>query len=164
MTAVLALFVGFGFWWNYFDAVGREIPRRNAWTFSLWSLAHLPLTASIAAAGAGMVSLVEHADSSHTPAETAWLLCGASASMLLWVGVLVVIVDYDDEGRADARAALLGGLAVGVVASLAIGWWAPQPWLLALALAFVHAAMWIWAFLAIARARVAAGLGAPDLV
>lgn len=51
-----------------------------------------------------------------------------------------------------------------------MGAWAPSPWLFALALAFVHAlafghaAIWLWAFVHIARARVAAGMGAPDQV
>jgi hypothetical protein len=42
-------------------------------------LTHLPLTAAIAAMGAAMVSLTEHAHAAHTPTPTAWGLCISAA-------------------------------------------------------------------------------------
>ncbi len=39
----------------------------------------MPLWLSIAAAGAGMVSLIEHANDARTPANTALLIAGATA-------------------------------------------------------------------------------------
>jgi len=76
-TGIVALVIGFGFWWNYFDFVGRRAPRRGALTRGLWNLEHLPMWLSDAAAGAGMVSLVEHANDNRTPAATAWLVASS---------------------------------------------------------------------------------------
>jgi low temperature requirement protein LtrA len=57
-TGVLALGVGSGLWWSYFDFVRRRIPRGNPESRTAWTFGHLPLALSIAAAGAGMVSLI----------------------------------------------------------------------------------------------------------
>jgi hypothetical protein len=45
-------------------------------------LGHLPLTAAIAAMGAAMVTLVDHAHDGRTPAATAWVLCAGAAVVL----------------------------------------------------------------------------------
>jgi low temperature requirement protein LtrA len=82
-TGMLALWMGFGFWWIYFDLVGRRLPRGDGGALSTWLLSHLPITGSIAAAGAGMVSLIGHAHDARTPAGTGWLLGGAVATGLL---------------------------------------------------------------------------------
>jgi hypothetical protein len=47
-----------------------------------WVLSHLPIALAITAAGAGMVSLIEHAHGARTPAATSWLLAGAVATGL----------------------------------------------------------------------------------
>ncbi|HKB28570.1 MAG TPA: low temperature requirement protein A, partial [Candidatus Limnocylindrales bacterium] len=83
VTGSLALIVGFGFWWVYFDLVGNRLPREGRGTMARWTLAHLPIQLSIAAAGAAMVSLIEHAADPTTPPATAWLLAGAVAIGLL---------------------------------------------------------------------------------
>ena len=72
-TGMLALGIGFGFWWIYFDVVGRRLPREDGRSLANWLLSHLPITLSIAAAGAGMTSLIFHAHDAVTPASTAWL-------------------------------------------------------------------------------------------
>ncbi|HEX6511991.1 MAG TPA: low temperature requirement protein A [Chloroflexota bacterium] len=82
-TGMLALWMGFGLWWIYFDLVGRRLPRDRGGAVASWVLGHLPLTLSIAAAGAGMVSLIGHAHDARTPTGTAWLLAGAVATGLL---------------------------------------------------------------------------------
>ncbi len=66
-TAFFALIVGFGLWWNYFDRAGRNLPHANRITI-LWMYLHLPIAMSIAAAGASIISIVEHAVDSHPPA------------------------------------------------------------------------------------------------
>ena len=73
--------LGFGFWWMYFDLIGR-LPRDDGGYLATWLVGHLPITLSIAAAGAAMVSLIEHAHDPKTPEGTAWLLSGAVA--LAW--------------------------------------------------------------------------------
>jgi low temperature requirement protein LtrA len=50
-TGSLALIVGFGIWWLYFDLVGRRLPRRDRGTISTWMLSHVPITGAIVAVG-----------------------------------------------------------------------------------------------------------------
>jgi low temperature requirement protein LtrA len=83
LTGLLALWLGFGFWWIYFDLVGRRLPRADGGAVSNWVMSHLPITGSITAAGAGMVSLIGHAHDARTPASTSWLLAGAVATGLV---------------------------------------------------------------------------------
>ncbi|HEX2680708.1 MAG TPA: low temperature requirement protein A, partial [Candidatus Dormibacteraeota bacterium] len=66
-TGMVALVVGFGFWWIYFDVVGGRLPKGDGGALANWMLSHYPITLSIAAAGAGMVSLLEHAHDMRTP-------------------------------------------------------------------------------------------------
>ncbi len=77
VTGVLALSVGFAFWWTYFDYAGSRGPVREPMPQAVWALTHLPVTMSIAGSGAAMVGLIEHAGDGSTPAATAWLLGGS---------------------------------------------------------------------------------------
>jgi hypothetical protein len=56
--------IGLGLWW----VVGRRLPRNEGPAMASWLLGHLPFTLSIAAAGAAMISLIEHAHDARTPA------------------------------------------------------------------------------------------------
>jgi low temperature requirement protein LtrA len=67
-TGSLALIVGFGYWWIYFDLIGRRMPRDDRGVLSIWMLSHVPITLSITATGAAIVTLVEHAHDPTTPA------------------------------------------------------------------------------------------------
>jgi hypothetical protein len=82
ITGMLALWMGFGLWWIYFDLVGRRLPRADGGALSNWVLSHLPITGSITAAGAGMVSLIGHAHDATAPAATSWLLAGPEGEQL----------------------------------------------------------------------------------
>ena len=97
-TGVLALIVGFGFWWNYFDLVGRRPPERVGHNRVLWNFGHFPVWLGIAGAGAGMVSLIEHATDGRTPAATAWLVTGCTALMTLGLAVITTTMP-PHEGR-----------------------------------------------------------------
>ena len=66
-TGMIALWIGLGLWWIYFDLVGRRLPRNDGPAIANWMLSHLPITMSIAGAGAAMVSLIEHAQDDRTP-------------------------------------------------------------------------------------------------
>src|SRR4029453_11624273 len=57
-TGMIALVIGFGFWWIYFDLVGRRLPRSDGRAMANWLLSHLPITLAITAAGAAMVRLM----------------------------------------------------------------------------------------------------------
>jgi low temperature requirement protein LtrA len=81
-VGLVSVVVGFGAWWTYFDFAGHRHPRPAPAASLQWILGHLPLTAAIAAMGAAMVSLVDHAHDGRTPAATAWLLCAGAAVVL----------------------------------------------------------------------------------
>jgi low temperature requirement protein LtrA len=44
VTGLLALWLGFGLWWIYFDLVGRRLPRAEGGAVLSWVLSHLPVT------------------------------------------------------------------------------------------------------------------------
>ena len=108
-------------------------------------LSHLPITLSIAAAGAAMVSLIGHAHDARTPASTAWLLAGPVA-----LGLLAA-----DPRRAGARrrrapgrrlpTAQPGAWPAAPAAALVVGWARPAPWLLALLLVAILSVLWFFA-------------------
>ena len=87
-VGLVAVVVGFGAWWTYFDFAGRRQPRAGRLGTAQWMLMHLPVTAAVAAMGAAMVSLVEHAHDDRTPAATAWVICGGAAAVLCTTMVL----------------------------------------------------------------------------
>jgi low temperature requirement protein LtrA len=155
VTGMLAM--GFGFWWVYFDLVGGRLPRANRVVLANWVMSHLPITLSITAAGAGMVSLIGHAHDATTPAGTSWLLAGAVATGLLAL-VLTEQALVDAERLSvvfhPLRLALFGGAA----AALIVGWLRPAPWLLALLLVAVLSAVW---FFAVSRFLRADAWGEP---
>ena len=156
-TGLIALVVGFGFWWIYFDVVGGKLPKPDGRALANWMLSHYPITLSIAVAGAGMVSLVEHAHDDSTPEATSLLLSGAVA-----VGLVFLIPTW----RALADASRLPSIhrplwmatVTGAVASLVVGWTRPAPWLLALLLVVVLGMVWAVAV----RGFALAGTWGPD--
>ena len=144
LTGMLALWLGFGLWWIYFDLVGRRLPRADGGAVSNWVMSHLPITGSITAAGAGMVSLIGHAHDPTTPAGTSWLLAGAVATGLLAL-VLTEQALVDAERLAVVFHPLRLALSGGAAAALLVGWARPAPWLLALLLVAILAAVWSFA-------------------
>ena len=146
-TGMVALVIGFGFWWIYFDLVGRRPPRPEGAALANWLVSHLPITLSITAAGAAMVSLVGHAHDSRTPASTAWLLSGAVALGLLAL-ILTTRTLADAEPLAVVYRPTNVAMAVGAGAALVAGWIRPAPWLLAVLLVAVLSVLW---FLAVSR-------------
>ncbi len=145
-VGILALIVGFGFWWIYFDLVGGRLPRNTAGALTNWALSHFPIALSIAASGAAMVSLVGHAHDANAPAATAWLLGSAVALGLL---ALIVVEQslVDAERLATVYRPISLVLAIGAVAALIVGWIDPAPWLLALLLVVVLSVLWTFAVL-----------------
>jgi low temperature requirement protein LtrA len=144
ITGMIALCVGFGFWWVYFDLIGRRLPRRDGRAMVAWLLSHLPITLSIAAAGAAMVSLIAHAHDARTPAGTAWVLSGAVA-LGLFALILTERSLADAERLDTVYRPLRLALAASAAASLGIGWARPAPWLLALLLLAILSVLWFFA-------------------
>ncbi|MGW5135661.1 low temperature requirement protein A [Streptomyces sp. NPDC004135] len=144
-TGLLGLAVGFGFWWNYADLVSRRPPRETGHSLATWIFAHMPLSMAVAAAGAGMVGLVEHATDDRTPVAMSWLMGGSVAVMLITTVVLLpTLADYDRHP--SLYTSVQAALVTAAVAALALGWLRPAPWLLALSLLLLLFATWVFAF------------------
>jgi low temperature requirement protein LtrA len=156
-TGLLALWLGFGFWWIYFDLVGRRLSRADGGAVSSWVLSHLPITGAITAAGAGMVSLIGHAHDPRTPAGTSWLLAGAVATGLVAL-VLTEQALVDAERLSVVFSPLRLALFAGAAAALVVGWLRPAPWLLALLLVAILSVVW---FFAVSRFLRAEAWGEP---
>ena len=151
-VGLVAVVVGFGAWWTYFDFAGQR-PLRPEITASLqWMLSHLPVTAAIAAMGAAMISLVDHAHDSRTPAAAAWVLCAGAAVVLC--GTMLVSGSLQawnsDRGLYQPLARIC---IVVAVACLALGAVRPTPLVLGLALVVLLSIPWGFA---VAR-RLASG-------
>jgi low temperature requirement protein LtrA len=155
-VGLIAVVVGFGAWWTYFDFAGNRQPRAERADTVQWMLGHLPLTAAIAAMGAAMVSLTDHAHDGRTPAATAWLLCTGTAVVL---GATMLVSASQPAWHSDRRlyrplAAICAAVAA---ACLGIGAVRPTPLLLGLALVLLLSIPWVFA---VAR-RLADGGDAP---
>jgi low temperature requirement protein LtrA len=139
-TALLALTVGFGAWWSYFDLVAQTPPRPRGGSAAAWMFAQLPLTGGVAAAGASMVALVAHASDGRSETGAALVLAGGIALLLVTSAVCLVL--RDDPPRVEVI-----GYLTAAAACLAVGALRPAPWLLALALVLVLAVPWLVAVL-----------------
>lgn len=146
VTGMIGLGIGFAYWWTYFDFVGeRRVTASNA-ARSSWMLGHFPVALGIAATGAAMVSLVEHARDARTPAPTAWLLTASVAVSLL--ALVLIIRSLADASRLPkVFVPLQRALPLAAVATLALGWLRPAPWVLALALWAVLSSVWFYSII-----------------
>ena len=141
VTGMIALVVGLGFWWIYFDVIGGRLPKGDGRALANWILGHHPVALSIAAAGVGMVSLITHAHDRSTPAPTAWLLSGAVSLGL--IALVPIARALSDAARlATVYKSFEIAAAAGAVACVLIGVTEPAPWLLALLLVLVLSLVW----------------------
>jgi low temperature requirement protein LtrA len=143
-TGILALGLGFGFWWIYFDALGGRLPRREGRALIAWLLGHFPIALAIAASGAAMVGLIEHAHDARTPDPIAWLLSGAVALVLLAAAMIARSLE-EYERLAAAYGPLGVAMGGGALVALGMGFLGPPPWLLVLALGVLLTALWLFA-------------------
>ena len=155
---LVALTIGFGFWWTYFDFTGRHLPRNEQPGLGVWVLAHLPVTTAIAAGGAAMVDLVAHGSDTETPVATAWLLGGSTAVMFWGVAVIASrLIDYQRWIRAY-RPVVMAMVVAGFAALLAAAW-RPGPLIFVLTLTALLSATW-----AVGITLFARGLNEGDIV
>ncbi len=140
-VGLVAVVVGFGAWWTYFDFAGRRPPRPERAATLQWMLGHLPLTAAIAAMGAAMVTLVDHAHDGRTPAATAWVLCAGAAVVL---GATMLVSASLQAWRRDRGLyrPLARTCAAAAVACLALGALRPAPLVLGLVLIVLLSIPW----------------------
>lgn len=140
-VGLVAVVVGFGAWWVYFDFAGHRPPRPGLANAVRWMIIHLPLTAAVAAMGAAMVSLVEHAHDSRTPAETAWFLCGGAAVVLVATMALASTLQAWEQDR-DLYRPLARTCVAMAVLCLGLGALRPPPLVLGLLLVVLMGIPW----------------------
>lgn len=88
IIAGLSMFVGICMWWVYFDFISlRDVQKKNAKRY-MWMYAHIPLTASIAAIGAGALNVVEHSGEVLS-VEVRFLIVGSVILFLLCIIALM---------------------------------------------------------------------------
>jgi low temperature requirement protein LtrA len=143
-VGLLAVVVGFGAWWTYFDFTGQRQPKSTRPATAQWLLGHLPLTASIAAMGAAMVSLINHAHDSRTPVATAWVLC-AGAAVVLCATIVVSASLQARHGDPGLHQLLIRSGIPVAAACLGVGALRPAPLLLCVALIVLLGVPWVLA-------------------
>ena len=143
-VGLVAVVVSFGAWWTYFDFTGHRQPRPTRPASLQWILGHLPLTGAIAAMGAAMVSLVDHAHDGRTPAATAWLLCAGVAVVLCATMVVAGSLQAwrRDQGLYRPLARTCAAVAVACLGLAAIR---PAPLFLSVALVALLSIPWVQA-------------------
>lgn len=140
-VGLVAVVIGFGAWWTYFDFAGHRRPRPTRASTVQWTLVHMPLTAAVAAMGAAMVGLVEHAHDSRTPAATAWVLCGGAAVVLCATMVLATSLRVWHQDRGLYRPLARTCVVVAVIC-VGVGAARPAPLVLGLALVVLLGVPW----------------------
>jgi len=143
-VGLVAVVVGFGAWWTYFDFAGHRPPRTAPAATLQWMLGHLPLTAAIAAMGAAMASLVDHAHDARTPAATAWVLC-AGAAVVVCATMLVAGALQDWRRDRGLYRPLARTCAAVAVACLGAGALRPAPLFLGATLVVLLSIPWVLA-------------------
>jgi low temperature requirement protein LtrA len=95
-TAALGMLIAIGMWWIYFDFVSHHAPVAGQGTIARWLYLHLPMTMGIAATGAAVLNVVEHAGEPLTT-EVRWLLVGAIALALVCIAILMRTIQIPPE-------------------------------------------------------------------
>jgi low temperature requirement protein LtrA len=120
LTAILGMLIGIGLWWVYFDSVSHRIPYRNQSAVGAWAYLHIPLTAGIAATGAALLNVVEHAGG---PMEgnVRWLLLGSVATVALTTALLINVVDSGSDVYSHIHNSGLNALFVSSIGIVLLG-------------------------------------------
>jgi low temperature requirement protein LtrA len=141
-TAALGMLVAIGLWWLYFDFVSHRRPMaRHARTFA-WMFLHLPVTMGIAATGAAILNVVEHAGES-LPSEVRWLLVSTIALALVSIALLMKTLQLLEEHRRLYRtAAIVTIVSAAVIVGLGFSGLATIPLLVALNLLMLLPVLW----------------------
>jgi low temperature requirement protein LtrA len=143
-VGLVAVVVGFGAWWTYFDFAGhRHLDDRRGASLQ-WMFGHLPLTAAIAAMGAAMVSLVRHAHDGRAPVATAWILCGGAAVVLSATMLIAASLEVWHQDPALYRPLVRTCVAAAVIC-LIVAALRPAPLILGVALVILLSVPWVLA-------------------
>ena len=144
-TGMVGLTIGMGMWWNYFDMLGRRVPGQRGRRLASWLYSHLPLTMGISASGAAMVSLLEHAGESRTPAATGWLLVGSVVIVLGSVTLACTALPPDEFPDGMARY-IAPSFAAAAAVIVVIGLVRPAPLIMVSTISAVLLLVWLALF------------------
>jgi low temperature requirement protein LtrA len=145
-TGIVGLTIGYGIWWNYFDLLGRRVPGHTGAPLATWLFAHLPLTMAIAAGGAAMVSLIEHAGIIRTGAGPSMLLSASVTIVLLGITVAARALP-EDEFPPGMAGQIAPTLVLAALAAIVIGVLRPPPIVLVCALTALLFLTWLRIFI-----------------
>ncbi len=87
VLGMLGVSIAFAVWWIYFDTVARRTVKTSLWWRQLWTYMHLFVFAGIAAAGAGLIIILEHVGTEET-LHGLWLLPGSLGVSLIAIGLM----------------------------------------------------------------------------
>jgi low temperature requirement protein LtrA len=156
-VGVICVVIGFGSWWTYFDFIGDRYPRNTVGVTSTWFIAHLPVSAGIAAMGAAMPALITHATARRAPIAATWIMCGGAAAVLVFTIVLMATLDdWASSGRLLRSLAVANVAAAAVAIGLAVA--RPAPLVLVILLVVTFAGPWTFAVI---RRAILTPIGAP---
>ena len=96
IIAALGMLIAIGLRWVYFDFVSHHQPINTRPKTMGWIYLHFPLAMAIAAAGAAVLNIVEHAGEPLAP-EVRWLLVGAVGLSLISTAVLMRSIQIPDK-------------------------------------------------------------------
>ena len=115
LTAGLGMVIGVGLWWVYFDFVSHHQPIDKPAKTMSWMYLHVPMTIGIAATGAAVLNVVEHAGEPLSP-DVRWLLVVAVATALISVALLMrsiqIPAEHSDLYRRGGVITLISGLVI----------------------------------------------------
>jgi low temperature requirement protein LtrA len=145
VTGMLGLGVGFAYWWSYFDLVGARRLSARRGSVGRWTVGHLPVTMTIAATGAVLASMVDHAGQAQAPRASMLLSMSVATGILALVLIASSLADWDELSDVYRPVSLALGLAAVVI--LLIGWLGPVPWLHVLLITAVLGIVWFFGIL-----------------
>jgi low temperature requirement protein LtrA len=116
--AFLGMMIAIGLWWIYFDFVSGRLPIARINKTLWWIYLHLPVTMGIAAIGASILNVLEHADEP-LPAEVRWLLVGAITTALISISLILKSLNLPEDQRSLYRTGARVTFVAGVVVFLA---------------------------------------------
>jgi low temperature requirement protein LtrA len=123
LTAALGLSVAFSLWWAYFDnidgaAIRAARTQGRIWLYQGWLYVHLPLVMGLAASAVGVQYAVASPQDLVLPPGERWLICGATALVLLSIGCIQLCID---AGRGEIQKTRLAFRFGGAAAVLLLG-------------------------------------------
>jgi low temperature requirement protein LtrA len=116
-TGFLGMMIAIGLWWIYFDFVSGRSPIPRMRETLGWIYLHLPVTLGIAAVGASILNVVEHAGEP-LPSEVRWLLVAAIAAVLTSIALILKSLNLPEDQRSFYRTAARVSFIAGILVAL----------------------------------------------